>query len=74
MSRAMNIAMDETAVLETCRAAKVGVSAIEVLSSGGVRLVCMSVGGAETLRRKLKSKLIKGEVVREKFRPARPQW
>lgn len=68
MSRALHLDMSETDALTQCRNIAVGVSAIEKLPSGGVRLVCMSSEGAETLRRKLKPKLIKGEVVRTRIR------
>lgn len=74
MSRAMNIKMSESAVLDRCRAESVGVSAIEPLPGGGVRVVCMSGDGAATLRRLLKGKLIDGEVKRERFRPSKPLW
>ena len=74
MSRAININMSENAVLDRCRTEEIGVSAIEALPSGGVRLVCMSGDGAATLRRVLKSKLINGDVKRERFRPTRPLW
>ena len=74
MSRAININMSENAVLDRCRTEAMGVSAIEALPSGGVRLVCMSGDGAATLRRVLKSKLINGDVKRERFRPTRPLW
>jgi hypothetical protein len=50
------------------------VSAIERLVDGGVRLVCMSVNGAELIRKKLKRHLIKGEVTRERYRPTTPLW
>ena len=74
MSRAIYLSMAEDAVLARCATEKVGVSAIERLPSSGVRLVCMSMDGADTIRRKLKSHLIKGEVAREKHRPTRPLW
>ena len=74
MSRAMNLAMTERDVIDRCQTAGVGVSALEKLPSGGVRLVCMSGAGAETLRRILAKKLIKGDVLRQKFRPSRPLW
>lgn len=69
MSRAINLSLGETEAMAKCLSAKVGVSAIERLPSGGVRLVCMSMDGAERLRRTLKSHLIKGEVVRSHYRP-----
>ncbi|MFN2474300.1 MAG: hypothetical protein ABR588_10345 [Sphingomicrobium sp.] len=70
MSRALNLAMTEQEALTKCTADGVGVSAIEQLPAGGVRLVCMSSEGADTLRRSLKKKLIEGEVVRVKIRSA----
>lgn len=69
MSRTINLSLNEGDVIAKCQTAKVGVSAIETLPSGGVRLVCMSMDGADKLRRKLKSHLIKGDVVRSHYRP-----
>ena len=74
MSRVIHLDMDEGAVVSRCLAEKVGVSAIERLPQGGVRLVCMSSDGAAQIRRKLKSHLIKDEVTRERHRPASPLW
>jgi len=74
MSRVLFLNMSETAAVDYCKTKSVGVSAIEKLSSGGVRLVCMSSDGAEKARTGLKSKLIKGDVTREKFRPSKPLW
>jgi hypothetical protein len=74
MNRALHLSLDEGEAVARCLSAKVGVSAIERLPQGGVRLVCMSVDGAETMRGKLKAHLIKGEVVRERHRPRRPLW
>jgi hypothetical protein len=74
MSRAINLSMGEADVLARCQSESVGVSAIERLPQGGVRLVCMSGHGAELIRRKLKSYIIKGEVTRERHRPTRPLW
>lgn len=69
MSRTINLSLDEREVRAKCLSAKVGVSAIERLPDGGVRLVCMSTDGAERLRRKLKAHVIKGDVVRSDYRP-----
>jgi len=66
--------LNEGEVVAKCLAANVGISAIERLPAGGVRLVCKSVDGASTMTRKLKSSLFKSEVVRERFRPSRPLW
>ena len=74
MSRALNLAMEEGAVLARCKTESVGVSAIERLPQGGVRLVCMSSVGAALIRKKLKAQIIDGEVVRERHRPRKPMW
>lgn len=74
MSRVLFLNMSETAAVDFCRTKSVGVSAIEKLTSGGIRLVCMSSDGAEKARSGLKSKLIKGDVTRAKTRPSRPLW
>lgn len=74
MSRVLFVALDESQVADRCLAAKVGVSAIERIPAGGVRLVCMSGDGAEVMRRKFRGKLIKAEVTRELHRPRTPIW
>ncbi|HEY8592688.1 MAG TPA: hypothetical protein VIL42_07470 [Sphingomicrobium sp.] len=74
MSRALLVDLDEGQVVAKCLAEQVGISAIERLPSGGVRLVCKSSEGAGIMTRKLKAHLIAGEVVRERHRPARPLW
>ena len=65
MSREIYLNVGESFVVAQCRAENVGVSSIESLPSGGTRLVCMSVKGAETMREKLAKNLAKGEVARE---------
>jgi hypothetical protein len=74
MSRVVHLDLDEATAVTRCNAAKVGVSAIERLPQGGVRLVCMSSDGAAVIRRKLKGHLIKDEVERARHRPVRPLW
>jgi predicted Fe-Mo cluster-binding NifX family protein len=74
MSRAILLSMTERDVLARCAAENVGVSAIERLQSGGVRLVCMSTAGAGLIREALKGKLISGEVTRERHRPQHTTW
>jgi hypothetical protein len=74
MSRVVHLDLEESAVATRCLSAKVGVSAIERLPAGGVRLVCMSSDGAELIRRKLKRHMIRGDVTRERHRPATPLW
>jgi len=74
MSRAILLSLDEGQVIAQCLKAKVGVSAIEGLVGGGVRLVCRSSAGAEIMRAALKKHLIEGEAVRERHRPKTPLW
>ncbi len=74
MSRALNLKMTEAEVVRHCRDKSIGISALEALPDGGMRLVCMSGFDAEQIRSKLKGKLIQGEVRRERFRPLRPLW
>lgn len=74
MSRVVHLKLDEGAVAGRCLSEKVGVSALEPLPGGGVRLVCMSSNGAELIRKKLKRYLIAGEVTRARFRPTKPMW
>jgi hypothetical protein len=74
VSRVVHLNLDEGVVVIRCMSENVGVSAIERLPSGGLRLVCTSSDGAARLREKLKSYLIAGQVTREKHRPANPLW
>lgn len=74
MSRTLFLSLSEGEAVARCLKEKAGISAIEHLPEGGVRLVCMSVEGAETMRRKLKTHLLKGAVVRERHRPTGPLW
>jgi len=74
MSRVLMLAMQPQAAADECAKLDIGVSALEALPAGGVRLVAMSSDGAERLRTKLKSKLIKGDVQRSRHRPTRPLW
>lgn len=74
MNRSLFLSITEGEAVTRCHSAKVGVSAIEPLPRGGVRLVCMSVDGAATMRRRLKSHLIVGDVTRAAVRPSGPLW
>ena len=75
MSRAVYLAMEEGKVVAQCLKEKVGVSAVERLPSGGVRLVCMSGDGASRIRTVLKSQLLdEGDVARGPHRPNTPLW
>lgn len=73
MSRVILLSMSEQDVLAHCEERKIGVSTIEGLASGGVRLVCMSSDGAQAMRKMLKAHIISGMVVRERMR-RRPLW
>ena len=58
-----------------CLKEKVGVSAVERLPSGGVRLVCMSGGGAARIRSAFKTHLLdEQDTARERLRPKTPMW
>ena len=74
MSRVVLLSMSEGETVAKCLENKVGVSAIERLTSGGVRLVCMSSHGAQFIRKKLKAHVIEGQVIRERHRPVKPLW
>ena len=73
MSRVL-VALKEGQVVAGCLAENVGISAIENLTSGGVRLVCNTMEGAARMARKFKPHLIDGVVTRERRRPATPLW
>jgi hypothetical protein len=70
----MQLAMSEREASDLCTKQKVGVSTIEALPGGGVRLVCNSSAGAEIVRAKAASKIMRVEGAREKHRPATPLW
>jgi hypothetical protein len=74
MSRALNLSMTEAEVIQHCSDKNIGISALENLPDGGVRLVCMSSFGAAQIRSKLKARLIADNVRRERFRPISPLW
>ncbi|MES2001315.1 MAG: hypothetical protein V4444_03270 [Pseudomonadota bacterium] len=74
MSRVLHLQMSQADATQYCTDKKIGVSAVETLPSGAIRLVCMSVDGAERARKSLKSKLVKGDMVRQRHRPTKPLW
>jgi predicted Fe-Mo cluster-binding NifX family protein len=74
VSRVVHLNLDEGVVVIRCISENIGVSAIERLSSGGVRLVCTSSEGAARIRQKLKAYVIARKVTREKYRPPNPLW
>jgi hypothetical protein len=75
MNRTVYVSLGEGEVIARCLKEKVAVSVIERLPGGGVRLVCMSSGGAERMRAVLKKQLLDGaQTLRERHRPATPLW
>ena len=74
MSRVIHLDLDEGVVVIRCMSEKVGVSAIESLPSGGVRLVCMSSEGAALLRRRLKPQIISDTARRTANSTRRLPW
>lgn len=75
MSRTLFLKLDEAKVVACCLKENVGVSALERLPGGGVRLVCMSSEGAERIRSVLHKQLLDGEGIQRKpYRPSTPLW
>ena len=74
MSRTLFLNLEEGPAVARCLREKIGVSAIERLPAGGIRLVTMSSAGAEQLRKALKPHLMQGEAARERHRPTTPLW
>ncbi len=64
MSRAVFINETVEVVTEFCDKNSIGISVIEPLESGGTRVVMNNSTDAETVRRRMKSKVIDGPVVR----------
>jgi hypothetical protein len=67
MTRAINLRLPEAEVKAACATAKVAISAIETLPSGGTHLVCLNIEGADEIRLRLKKYLIEGRVKRFPF-------
>ncbi|QIK96408.1 hypothetical protein G7076_08095 [Sphingomonas sp. HDW15A] len=74
MNRVLFVDMEKEMVISRCKAEDVGISALEALPTGGIRLVCKSSDGAEVMTRKLKRHLIGGDVTRAPFRPRKTLW
>lgn len=74
MSRAINLAMGEDAIVKHCHDQGIGISVLETLPEGGMRLVCASVYGAEQIRSKLKHNMLAVDTRRARFRPRTPLW
>ena len=74
MSRVLFLSLQEGEVVARCLTEKVGISAIERLPGGGVRLVCKSGDDAVMMRRNLKRHLMDEDATRERYRPKTPLW
>ena len=74
MSRAVLLAISEADAVKHCRSKEVDISVIEALPDGGIRLVCSSSYGAQTIRSQLRRHLITEPVRRERIRPRSPLW
>ena len=75
MSRTLYLNLEEGKVIACCLKEKVGISAIERLPAGGVRLVCMNSDGAQRIAAALKRHLLdESDTVRERHRPSTPLW
>ena len=74
MSRVLFVSLDEDKIIARCKAEDVGISALESLPKGGMRLVCKSVEGAALMSLKLKTHLMSGDVTRTLHRPKTPLW
>jgi hypothetical protein len=64
LSRVINLAMSADEARHQCMTRQIGVSALENLPDGGVRLVCMSSDGAAIIRKRLKANIISEPVRR----------
>ncbi|HYV87434.1 MAG TPA: hypothetical protein VFA91_02580 [Candidatus Polarisedimenticolia bacterium] len=71
MSRALHLNATVPVVTALCAQHSVRISSIEPLSSGGTRVVLSTADDAENLRRKAKTQLIAGPVVRSALYVAR---
>ena len=74
MSRVVFLSLDEGQVVAHCLKEKIGISAIERLPGGGVRLVCKSSEGAGLVALRLKEHLLDDDVTRTRHRPVSPLW
>lgn len=74
MSRAVNLAVAEDALVKHCDSQGIAISVIEALPGGGVRLVCSSMDGAEQIRSKFKRQVMDADTRRAEFRPRTPLW
>jgi len=67
MSRAINLSLAEAQVAADCQKAGVVYNSIETLPSGGTRVVCRTIEGADEMRVRLKAHVVEGRVKRFPF-------
>ena len=67
MTRAMNVDLDEAVVRSRACDHDAAISAIEVLHSGGTRVVFVKPGDADRMRDVFSGSIIDGTVVRTKW-------
>lgn len=70
-SRAVNVDAALQVVAALCEQHSISISTIEPLQSGGTRVVLNTSGEADEVRRRMKSKLIEGPVMRSSLHVAR---
>jgi hypothetical protein len=66
--------MAKDAIVKHCFDNRIGISVLETLPGGGIRLVCDSAYGAEQIRFKLKRHVLAVDTRRAAFRPRTPLW
>lgn len=71
MSRAINLSAAPAAVTTLCDKHAIRISSIEPLESGGTRVVLLTADGADTVRRRMKTQIVDGPVVRSGLYMAR---
>jgi hypothetical protein len=71
MSRAINLFAAPDAVTTLCDKHDIRISSIEPLESGGTRVVLLTADGADTVRRRMKTQVLEGPVVRSGLYMAR---
>lgn len=74
MSRSINLNLAKDAIVKHCNEKGIGISVLEALPEGGIRLVCDSSFGAEQIRAKFKRQILAEDSRRAAFRPRTPLW
>ena len=64
----MNLTLPEADIVVRCAADNIAISAMEPLASGGTRLVCITLEGADKARLRFSKHIIQGPVRRYPLR------